>query len=111
MLYFQKKKLNQAIKFIRGHICRSEAKQVHWFAMASPDTKVRSFRGDLHFDVKIVRPTRQQQEHYSQEEYGDGEEVDTKRIVIDISDQPLDSSGTTKQVSDIYTSVVNYQNC
>ena len=103
LLYFQLKKLNKAIKFVDGHICRSEAKEFHPFVMETEDPTVRSFRGVLQFDVKIVRPQQQQQheEENSQEENGNGDEMGTKRVVIDISDQLQDTSGTTKQVANI----------
>ena len=65
--------------------------------MVTKDTKVISFRGDLDFDVKIVRP--QQQDHVNQEGNGNVEEMDTKSIIIDISDQTPDNDATTEQVA------------
>ena len=71
--------------------------------MATKDIKVRSFRGDLDFDVKIVGP--QQQDNNNQKE--NIEEIDTKSIIIDISDQAQNNNGTIQQVPFSISSVAN----
>ena len=65
--------------------------------MVTEDTNVKSFRGVLHFDVKIVRP-QQEQEHNNEVGNANSEEMDTISTVIDISDQKQDNSGITGQV-------------
>ena len=83
--------------------------------MATTDTRVKSFRGDLDFDVTIVRPQQQQRQQqppgpifstvmhfvdfFRQIMGGEILKTHTVSTVIDISDHPDENSDTIEQVS------------
>ena len=90
-MYFQLKKLNDAIRFNDGHICKDIAKEFHVFFMETEDSNVEHFRGELEFDVTIVRPGHNNQG-------GESEKMPTTSTLIDISEKPAGTDGTSEQV-------------